>query len=381
MNRRAVVFWGGLVVLLLLVGLISGGRTQSGDPLDPDSTDPLGTRGLVLFLEEYDTEIVRGFPDGQTTRTLLLADQLTPEQRTDLEVWVEDGGILIVTDPGSEFSPQGFPAVDSSGSLSSGSCTVAGLTGLTLEAGSFILYADEDEQGQPNGGAGSCFGDGFESYVQVTDVGAGRVIALGGALALTNENLDAADNAVLAARLLLDEGASTAGTETRIAVLYDEVFTSGSRSLGDLVPQAAKWATWQLLVAFGIYVLWKAPRFGRPVTEPQPVELPGSLLVRATGELHRRSGGHAEASHTLRSHVERRLRKQLRVSPELPTPELVQTAAEGHDLDGTVIDRALNGRSASNGQDLAVLLTDIDQVNTIVLSEPTNDQRPAGEST
>ncbi len=217
-------------------------------------------------------------------------------------------------------------------------------------------------------------GDGSGPVEHVTVADLDRFLGPGDVVVLN-------DTRVLAARLLLDEGASTAGTETRIAVLYDEVFTSGSRSLGDLVPQAAKWATWQLLVAFGIYVLWKAPRFGRPVTEPQPVELPGSLLVRATGELHRRSGGHAEASHTLRSHVERRLRKQLRVSPELPTPELVQTAAEGHDLDGTVIDRALNGRSASNGQDLAVLLTDIDQVNTIVLSEPTNDQRPAGEST
>ena len=381
MNRRSVLFWGGLVALLVFVGLVSGGRTQSGEPLDPDSTDPLGTRALMLFLEEFDADVVRGLPDDSVSTALLLDDRLTEEQRVELEAWVEGGGTLVVTDPSSEFSPQGFQVIDESGTLASGTCAIESLRQLTLEADAFILYPDQDEQGLAAADLGGCFGGDGESYLQASQLGQGRLVALGGALALTNENLDEADNAVLAARLLLDDSGSSGGNRVAVAVIYDNVLASGSRTLGDLIPSAAKWASAQLLVAFGLYVLWRAPRFGRPVAEPQPVELPGSLLVRATGELHRRSRGHAEASQALRNHVGRRVRKQLRASPELPMPDLVQVAAAGHDIDGAVIQRALAGGSASNGQELADLLVDIDQVNDIILSETTNHPPPVGEPT
>ena len=204
----------------------------------------------------------------------------------------------------------------------------------------------------------------------------GRVIAVGGGLAFTNENLDEADNAVVAARLLLDGGSlfwgeAGPGASTdrpTIAVLHDPVVAAGTRSLGDLIPAEAKWAAGQLLVAFVLYVLWRLPRFGRPVPESQPVELPASLLVRATGELHRRSGAHGQASATLRADLDRRLRRQLRASPELPTAELAGAAAATGTIGPDVVARAVAGPAAVDGQQLSALVADVDAVNRAVLA-------------
>jgi len=374
-NRRAVIFWGGLVVALLLVGLVSGGRSQTGEPLDPDSTDPLGTRALIIFLDELDGDIVRDLPDDDVSTTLLLADQLEADQRAGLLSWVERGGTLVVTDPGSTFAPRAaLPVVDNTGAVTSGDCSIPGLDGLRLEAASFVLYpaetSGESGDGAPLGAGRAselCFGDGRDSYLHETAVGSGRVVALGGALALTNQNLDEADNAVLAARLLLpaETGAANAG----VAVLFEPILTAGSRTFGDLIPSGAKWSTWQLLVAFALYVLWRAPRFGRPVPEPQPVELPGSLLVRATGELHRRSGGHGQAAQALRAHLDRRLRRQLRLSPESSTSDVVRAVGERHEAEASAADRVLSAPSVASGDELAALLVDIDHLNRAVLSE------------
>lgn len=375
MNRRTTGFWLGIAAALLLVGLLSGSRQQSGPPLHPESTDPTGTRALMILLDERGATIEDGLPSAETNTALLLADQLDDQSRSQLEAWAGDGGTLIVTDSSSILSPS-EASFDDGDVLVAGDCTIGGLDGFQLEAGSFLSYPHRD----PGFVADDwCFGDEGRSHVHVRREGAGRIIAVGGGLAFANENLDEADNAVVAARLLLDGGslfaveAGSAGQDPStdrptIAVLYDPVVAAGSRTLGDLIPTEAKWAAGQLLVAFVLYVLWRLPRFGRPVPEPQPVELPASLLVRATGELHRRSGAHGQASATLRADLDRRLRRQLRASPELPTADVIGTAAAAGAIGPDVVARAVAGPAAVDGQQLSALVTDVDAVNHAVLA-------------
>ena len=45
---------------------------------------------------------------------------------------------------------------------------------------------------------------------------------------------------------------------------------------------------WQLALGFLVFALWKARRLGRPVAEPQPVELAASELTVAVGNLLQR---------------------------------------------------------------------------------------------
>jgi hypothetical protein len=169
-------------------------------------------------------------------------------------------------------------------------------------------------------------------------------------------------------------------------VLYDPLLAPGSRSLADLIPSGARWSGWQLLVAFGLYALWRGRRFGRPVPEPQPVELPGSLLVRATAELQRRAGGHAQASAAVRGDLQRRLRQQLRVPPDLAAADLAGWVARREDLDPAVVQRAVLGPPASGAGELAALLADVDAVNRAVRADQAGggggrtDPRPAGDT-
>lgn len=373
MNRRATAFWVVLAVLLLGIGLLSGRQSRDGAPLDPDATNPTGTAALLALLDETGTPVARGLPADRTATVLMLDDSLTVDQRRTLSTWVGAGGTLVVADPFSPFAPvvdfgQGVAVTDAT----AGPCPpLPGLDGLDLEGDEFRLFPPVTSppaepvpvRPGPDGATGfvaaeSCFGAAAGDYLQVSRQGQGRVVALGGADPLTNEFLDEADNAVLAVNVLAPDGAVAP-----VSVLYGPVASPGSRQLSDLVPSWAAWVAWQLAAAFALFVVWRIRRFGHPVPEPQPVELPASLLVRATGELRRRSGAVPEASVVLRRDLEQRLRRQLKMAPETPTAELAGRAATLAGLDPERVARALGGTPAGTGGELAGLVADIDAVN------------------
>lgn len=352
MNRRNLVFWALLGSALLVVGFVtSGRRNETGQPLDPDSTAALGTRGLVELLERFDASVTRGLPDDRSTVVLVLIDQLTTDQRADLERWVEDGGTVVVADPGSPLSPDlAFPVIERRDTLRSGACSVAALDGLELEAGTFLLYDSA-------AASSTCFADDAGAFVHVVEMGQGRVVSIGGAIAVTNQYLDEGDNAVLAVELLIP------GPErSTVAVLFEPILAPGSRTLSDLIPSSARWAAAQLLVAVAVMIFWKARRFGRPVIEAQPVKLPGSLLVRASGELRRRSGGFASADRVLRRHHEQTLCRRLKLPADLPVSELLTATIAASGVDRTTVERSLTGPVAASGAALVELVEAIDRV-------------------
>jgi len=386
-NRRATAFWLVLAVVLLGIGLLSGRQSREGDPLDPDATNTTGTAALLALLGETGTPVARGLPDDRTATVLLLDDRLTVGQRRTLSTWVGDGGTLVVADPFSPFAPfvepgDGVATTD----VEPGPCPLPGLDGLDLDGDELLLYPPVVSppaepvpvRPGPDGAAGfvaaqGCFGV-VGDYLQVSPQGRGRVVALGGADPLTNQFLDEADNAVLAVNLLAPDGGDGGGP---VSVLYGPVVSPGSRQLGDLVPTWATWVAWQLAAAFALFVVWRIRRFGHPVLEPQPVELPASLLVRATGELRRRSGAVPEASDVLRRDLEQRLRRQLKVSPETPTAELADRAAVLAGLDPERVARTLTGPPAGTSGELADLVADIDAVNQALALAPAREPAAA----
>lgn len=359
MNRRSL-FWVGLAAVLVATALFtSGRRNETGQPLDPDSTGPLGTKALVELVEAFGGTVERGFPGPETTVTLVLNDQLSSDQRLEFGEWVSLGGRAIVVDPSSSLvSEWVVPAGTELDSLSSGVCSVPGLGGLELQAGRFVLYQRATQTATL-----SCFGDGERSYLHRSVVGSGTVVALGGGVALTNQYLDEGDNAVLATELLFGADGGQGGGQTRVSMLFDPPLTPGSRSLSDLIPTRVRWTGAQLLVAFGVYLLWRVRRFGRPVVEPQAVELPGSLLTRASGELHRRSKGYAEADRSLRLHLERSLRRDLKVAPDVPTPDLIDLVSETGGVERAAVERVLDAPVADDRAGLVELMAAVDTVN------------------
>jgi hypothetical protein len=67
----------------------------------------------------------------------------------------------------------------------------------------------------------------------------------------------------------------------------------------------------QLGIAFLIYAAWRAVRLGRVVREPQPVQIAGSALVRASGRLLERARAPGAVAGVLRTALRRDLRVRL----------------------------------------------------------------------
>lgn len=374
--RRRPGLWALVVAGALLAALAAGAPPGDGAPLDPSSTGPLGARGLVLVLEELgiDVDVSTQVPSaGQgregTTRLLVLDDRLSEAQHDDLSGWVEAGGVLVVADPGS--SLHGLRVTGATGTPLGGAsiprdhCTVGALDGT--------------ERVDPSGGvrfavpatATSCFGDSDEAFVVADRHGDGTVVAVGGAGALTNSALGTFDNAGLATGVLVGPG-----TE-RVVVLRGAAAGEGDKGLWDLVGRNVRDGLAQLLVAFVVVALWRARRLGRPVTEPAPVEVPGSELTVAVGNLLARAGTTQHAADLIRAGLRRDLGERFGLprSTDAATLAVVlaeRTATDPHALAAVLADAPIGDDAA-----LLALARDAEGVRAALLS-PLPNRRPGG---
>jgi hypothetical protein len=350
------------VAVLLVAGL--GGAPDEGLPLDPDSTAPLGTRALISTLEGLGAQVSVSAdpPDAGVDVALLLTDVLDREQRSAVESWVDGGGTLVVSDPLSELSPQ--PAGGTRELLEQlplrRQCdepALAGANQVALGFASVVLSVPE--------GAVGCFPSGDGHWLVIQPRAAGAVVSLGGPEVFTNGRLGMGDNAVLAANLLTPERG------TRVRVLRPPRPGEGSATLADLVSPRLRTAAWQLAVAFLLFALWRAWRLGRPITEPQPVQIAGSELVVAVGSLLQQAEARGRAATLLRDDLVRTVAERLGLPASLPADELAQAVEQ---RTGVARDRVLAVLLAPAPADDAELLRrtqDAEHVRTQILTPTT----------
>lgn len=308
MRGRSSLQIVGALALLLVVAVLIGRPGNDGPPLDPDSVGELGTMGLVEFMETSGVRVARGIPDSETDVVLVLRDQLDGASREELLDWIRAGGEAVITDQASPLVDTGLRNLVAGEDLAKGVCDIDGLADVNeLVGGSLALL-------EPVPLSQVCFGDLDGSYIVRFPEGDGFVTALGGAIPFTNRNLDQGDNAVLAGRLLLGEGIG--GSERTAAnVIYTPFGVgNGQRSASDLIGSNVRWFGVQLLVVTFLGLLWAIRRFGPIVHEPPVVELPGSLAVRASAQLHRRSKTGPASAAVIRESLASRVRSEFRVS-------------------------------------------------------------------
>jgi len=316
---RQALPWVLVLAGLLAAALIGGRRPDEGVPLDPASPGPLGTKALVDVLRELGAKVTVGDqpPDGGGT-ALLLSDNLDPAARNGLLGWVHGGGTLVVADPGSPVSDLEVAGRTTVGLVEAQlqrRCEEPALQGAgRVSAPGGVLFK------VPPGSRG-CFRRGDGAWLVVQPSGSGTLVRLGGSSALVNRELGRADNAVVAASLL----APTAGTP--VVVLRPPPPGGGSRSLTDLIAPRVKLFGWQLVVAFALLALWRGRRLGRPVREPQPVQLEGSELVVAVGHLLQRARGRGQAAGLLSDDLRRMLAERLGLPASAPPEQVAEAAA------------------------------------------------------
>jgi len=328
--------------VLLLLGAPD---ERSNRPLDPASAGPLGSKAVVVLLEELGAEVdttAGPFGDGIET-ALLLEDRLGEEAADDLEDWVEDGGVLVVADRGS---PLFDPSAESP-------CPAA-----LDEVGT--LAFDTGGRGEVERGE-----DCFQRLVTTTAVGDGAVVSIDRTEPFTNGFIGEADNAVLVASLLAPTG------DEDVAFVVGAA-GGGDEALVDLLGPRVAQGIVQLAVAFAAYALWRARRLGRAVVEPQPVAIAGSELVAAVGRLHQGRRRPSEVADIVRADLLRELERRLGVPGGAPVEHVARAVAGRAGMDPDDLARALRPRDVRDEGELLAVLDDLDRIRAAVLApQPT----------
>jgi hypothetical protein len=366
--RRSVPWLVGLAGLLVAVVALGAPRGPTGpNPLDPHVTDGSGTKALVLLLGQSGAQvtITAHMPGPDTDVALLAVDTTSQAQTAQLERWVRSGGTLVVADPESSFVPVGAA---SSGSplglanppLERGDCDLAALSDLDRvwpsQDPSFYAVPARSPR---------CWTNGLRAFVVDTAVGRGHIVSVGSPYVFTNDALDQYDNAGLATGLLAPR------VGTRVSVLWGMSPTDAAASrqadLGSLIAVGLKLALLELAIAFGIYTWFRARRLGRPVEESQLVQVAGSELIAAHGNLLAQSRDPDRAARLLRDDLRRRLAERLGLAPDA-TPEVVaEVTASRTGADRDRVARAVADAPIHSEAELLDLARDIDTIRAEVL--------------
>ena len=317
-RRNRVLAWAA--VLLGAVVLVVAVRRPAGEgtPLDPGSTGSLGLKGLVVLLQEGGADVrVSARPPTADRRTALVLQDTFDGPRTDAILsWVEAGGTLVVADPSSSLTQAQpyLPPINGAQSVDdvrTGCPDIPALRAIrTIRTGGSLVY---DRSGRADGAIG-CFADDDGDWLVATPLGRGTVVALGGAGPLVNDNLDEADAAGLAVALLAPRRGTATQVVSDLAPDADDLGADDGAGGGGLfagLPGAARAAGIQLLVVFLVVALWRARRLGRPVVEDPPVEIPGSELVVAVGNLYQKGRHRRRAAEAFAGQARRKLADRL----------------------------------------------------------------------
>jgi hypothetical protein len=393
-----------LVVVLVAavgLGLVLRSQVDPVPPFDIDSSQPDGLRAVRLLLEQEGVRVERSSASslldadqgpggsGGARGVVMMAPSVAASDEIDALLELADrGAVVVLGEPLPEqdegdaaFDSMELSAVEEAQFLAGRAlvdtppfpvqpepCDIEELTDLGPLDTAFA-FAMPVEQGQQR-----CYADPDGTYFTREPRGSGAVITLAAPFLWVNARLqpqkeeggEPLANGATAMRLLGD---------LDVVTFLDPVPSPGATPTGqrsplDLLPLPVELALAQLLGALVLFVWWRSRRLGRPVTESLPVEIAGSELVGAVGDLLRRRGNAARAASTLRADTRRVLCERLGLGPDPSPAALVEIVAARTGRAPAEIGAALYDDPASpvaDGDGLARLSTTLDAIRQEVL--------------
>lgn len=405
---RGVWIGGALLAVAVLAVVVLSGRQHSDIPFDIGSSQPAGYRALAILLRDRgatvaSTEAGSIAEDRAGIRdVVVVADpDLMTVREYDEVTDAADRGALVVFGAqrsvgsggpgGDEPLGSGRSAPDVSNRdladtpaepTSPGDCDIARLSGLGPIDTAFA--GPVDATSGPTGGRRgterrTCYTDSPGAFVTEERSGKGAIVTLGSPYLWANARLQPdkehggrpLDNAAVALRLL---GRTTAGATVGTRITFvDPVATPGAAPNGtmspiELMPVGVKLGIVQLLAAFAIYAWWRARRLGAVMVEPMPVEIAGSELVVAVGDLLRRKGSPQRAADVLRSDARRELARRLGVPPDAPTAATITAVAGRCVRDPAEVAAALGDGPVGSSEELVRLAATLSDIRQEVLT-------------
>lgn len=352
----------GLTLLLIavVVALVQGRRPAGA--LDPDATDPAGSRALAQLLRDRGVGVQRvdsvaalAAAGRDTTVFLPLPDRLPASAYADL---VGAGRDLVVIDPDDDVLQLLAADVRREGS------TRPGLRQPACALPAAVAAGVADTGGttyQPVRGATNTIGcyaaAGAASLVTLPRATGGTTAVVGSPVAFTNGRLDQQGNAALALGLLAGQ--------PRVQWLVPApgaAIAAGAhdKSLVELLPGWVVPATLQLGIAVVAVSAWRARPLGPVVTEPLPVVVRAAETVEGRARLYRGAGARDRAAEALRAGARFRLIARLGLPPDAPATAVVEATAARVGRPAGPVHDLLYGQTPDNDTALVRLADDLD---------------------
>jgi hypothetical protein len=331
--RRGALPWVVLAVLVALaVTAIVIAAPRGGQPLDPRSPTPQGTRALAELLRGRGIAVTRVPTTAAAAPTdTFVVPYPSRLNDTDLAQLQDASGGVVLVDPSQRVLDSLGLELETNGDLpvrsrAPGCSLPAAVTAGTVSAGGTAFFVSDDSQTQ------RCYDD--------TLVTLGRYTVLGTGSALTNERLDQDGNAALALGLL-DRNAPVAWVLPTGAQAND-TNQGGLSELTDRLPDGVAIGIWQVIVAVVLLALARGRRLGPPVAEQLPVSVRAAETVEGRARLYRAARARSAAADALREGARRRLAARLAPGPGT--------------VDPAVLVRAVASRTGRDPGDIASLL-------------------------
>jgi hypothetical protein len=320
--RWAIVVGVLVVVVTLLLALAQSSRVRG--LLDPEATDPSGSRALATILAEQGVEVVRV----TTTEAMRAAV-------------AEDGPVTLLVAPTAPLSPRMTAAVRSAGA--DRLVLVAPLPDALDALAPGVRETEprtDDEEIEPGcrlalaeragplpavgprytterSDAAVCWGGSLVDLRSAT-------VVVGAVGAFTNSELAASGNASMTTSVL--------GSQPRL-VWWLPSFADPAQSADEqvdvsgLIPPWVGWVLAQLVVVVAAVVWWRGRRLGRIVVEPLPVVVRPTETVEGRARLYRRAGARDRAANALRAATLDRMRIRLSLPRGAPPAVVAEAAA------------------------------------------------------
>jgi hypothetical protein len=398
-GRRGIAVLVAVLVTAVGLGLLLRTQVDPVPPFDIDSSQPDGLRAVRLLLEQQGVRVEGapasslldpqqpGVSDEPAAVVMMAPSVAAPDELEALLALADRGTLVVLGEPLPEdtadeaFDTMELTALEEAQLLTGRiladtpampvepePCDIDELADLGPLDTAFAFPMPIEE------GRQACFAEPDGTYIAREPRGSGAVVTLAAPFLWVNARLqpqkeeggEPLANGATAVRLLgqasevtfLDPVPSPGATPT------------GQRSPLDLLPLPVELALAQLLGAFAIFIWWRSRRLGQPVAEALPVEIAGSELVGAVGDLLRRRGNVGRAAATLRADTRRVLCERLGLGPDPAPVALVEIVAARTGRDAAAVGAALYDDPAApvtDGDALAQLSITLDAIRQEVL--------------
>lgn len=364
-RHRTALVVGTAVLVATGLSVLTGHQPPYSERLDPGNARSDGARAVARVLADQgiDVTVVRDADtlddtaiDADTTVVVTSVDSLGPSTADRLLADTHAATLVLVDPPVGSLGlfdlPEGARVSDP-GTVAA-ACDNPAFRDLDIRVDRATAFPVRAE---------GCFAAGTraDGALLVTDP-ARSISVLGAGGMLSNDQIDRADNAAAALRLL--------GQHDRL-VWYvadvDDLLGSDAVGLGSLLPDWLTPSLWLAALVVVTVALWRGRRLGPLAVEPLPVTVTAIESTESRGRLYRKVNDRAHAAETLRGAARARIAERLRLPrSSLTDPEVLVrdvAAAGGLDLERVRDLLSLGAAVPRTDKDLTQLANDLAELD------------------